>query len=216
MRRRRPDAPRGFTLLELLIVSGLVIAIALVVVPSAQSVLGLRAKEEASKLAGAIRAMYGEAVLGGKTCRLVFDLEEGAYWPECAEGRVAIQEKEESIRGARVERDRRDMARTDLQAMAMQELESKTAFSPYEGRMVAKRQLPDEVYFESVWTRHQPEPYSSGTAFLYFFPHGETERAYLYLARDEDDVFTVVVDPVTGRTRVFGEKIEIPREELSR
>lgn len=82
--------------------------------------------------------------------------------------------------------------------------------------MVKKRELPDDVYFDSVWSQHQPEIYTAGTAFLYFFPHGETERAYIYLARDEDDVFTVVVDPVTGRTKVFGERIEIPRKELSR
>lgn len=192
------------------------ILIALVVIPSAQSVLGVQAKEEASKLAGAIRAMYGEAVLSKRTCRIVFDLEESTYWPECAQGRVRIGEKEESLRGARVEEDRRDFARTDLQAMAMQELERKTAFSPIEGRMVERRELPDDVYLDSVWSKHQPEVYTAGQAFLYFFPHGETERAYIYLARDEDDVFTVVVDPVTGRTRVYGERIEIPREELSR
>lgn len=192
------------------------IAIALVVVPSAQSVLGLRTKEEASKLAGAVRAMYGEAVLSGKTCRLVFDLEESTYWPECAAGRVQIREKEESLRGARVEDDRRDFARTDLQAQAMAQLENHSAFSAHESRMVGRRELPEGIYFDSVWSRHQPEPYTAGQAFLYFFSHGETERAYIYLAREDDDVFTVVVDPVTGRTRVFGERIEIPREELAR
>jgi len=214
--RRRSTQARGFTLLELLIVSGLVIAIALVVIPSAQSVLGVRLREEASRLAGAIRAMYAEAALAGKTCRLVFDLDEGAYWPECAEGRVAIEQKEESLRGARIERERRSFARNELQEAAMQEIESRRSFNTHEGRMVARRDLPDDVYFDAVWTRHQPEPYGSGTAYLYFFPHGETERAYLYLARDEDDVYTVVVDPVTGRARVYGERIEIPREELRR
>lgn len=212
---RRPDA-RGFTLLELLIVSGLVIAIALVVIPSAQSVLGLRAKEAASKMAAAIRAMYGESVLSGRTCRLVFDLDERAYWPECAEGRVRIQEMEESRRGQRYEEERRDRARNDLQAQAMQEVEAKSAFTAFEGKMVRRQELPDGVYFDSVWTRHQPEPYSAGTAFLYFFPHGETERAYIHVARDEDDVFTVIVDPVTGRTRVLGERVEVPRQELRR
>lgn len=214
MSARRPEG--GFTLLELLIVSGLVIAIALVVVPSAQSVLGIRAREEASKLAGAIRAMYSEAVLSGRTCRLVFDLEESAYWPECAQGRVRIGEKEESLRGVRVEEDRRGFARTDLQELAMEELESKSAFSAVESRMVKRRELPDDVYLDAVWAKHQPEVYTGGTAFLYFFPHGETETAYIYLARNEDDVFTVIVDPITGRTQVLGERIEVPREELAR
>jgi len=215
LRARRPN-DRGFTLLELLIVSGLVIAIALVVVPSAQSALGLQTREAASKMAAAIRAMYGESVLSGRTCRLVFDLEEGAYWPECAEGRVRIVQMEESRRGQRYEAERRDRARNDLQAQAMQEIEAKSSFSALESRMVRRQELPEGVRFASVWTRHQPEPYTAGTAFLYFFPHGETERAYIHVARGDDDVYTVVVDPVTGRTRVLGERIEVPREELRR
>ena len=98
----------------------------------------------------------------------------------------------------------------------MEELENKSAFSAVESRMVKRRELPDDVYLDAVWAKHQPEVYTGGTAFLYFFPHGETETAYIYLARNEDDVFTVIVDPITGRTQVLGERIEVPREELAR
>lgn len=207
--------PRGFTLLELLIVSGLVIAIAFVVVPAAQSALGVRTREATAKVAGTIRAMYGEAVMKGSTCRLVFDLEDGAYWPECAQGRVRIAAREEGIRGGRVEERKRDLPGTQEEKEAREEIEAKTAFSPHEGA-VKRQMLPEGVHFESVWAQHQTEPYTHGTAYLYFFPQGLTQKAYIHVGRDDDDVFTLIVDPVTGRTRVHGERIKVPEKELRR
>lgn len=207
---------RGYTLLELLIVSGLVVAIAFVVVPAAQSALGVRTREATAKIAGTIRAMYGEAVLQGATCRLVFDLDEGAYWPECAPGRVRVASREESVRGARSEPRGRDLPRSDEEAEAREAIEAKTRFAAHEGQLAKRQALPDGVFFDSVWTQHQTEPYTSGTSYLYFFPHGQTQKAYIHVARNENDVFTVVVDPVTGRTRVLPDKVEVPRQELQR
>src|SRR5690606_4942757 len=84
------SASRGFTLIELGIVIGIFALLAAVVVPSIEAAFGVKTREEAGKVAGSIRAMYGESVLSGRTCRLVFDLESRAYWPECAQGRVAV------------------------------------------------------------------------------------------------------------------------------
>lgn len=203
----------GFTLLELIIVVGVVAALALVVVPAAGNVFGVRAKQEAARLAGTIRAMYGHAALSGSTCRIVFDLDEAAYWPECAEGRVRVVAKEESIRGKRVEEDERDFPRTEEEEQARQMIEAKTRFSQSEA--FKKRELPDGVDFEAIWAQHQPEPYTAGTSFLYFFPGGQTERAYVYLAHG-NDVFTIRVEPVTGRSRIFAERVPVPDRELSR
>jgi general secretion pathway protein H len=62
----------------------------------------------------------------------------------------------------------------------------------------------------SVWTRHQREVARSGTAYLYFFPQGFTERAQLYV-RQGDNVWTLSVSPLTGKTSVVGEALEVPR-----
>jgi general secretion pathway protein H len=214
--RRALHGSRGFTLLELLIVSALVVAIAFVVIPAAQSALGVRTREATSKVAGSIRAMYGEAVLQGATCRLVFDLDEGAYWPECAQGRVRVASKEESVRGARVEPRSRDFPGTEEEAQAREEIAAKTSFSAHEGQLAKRQSLPEGVHFGSVWTQHQAEPYTSGTSYLYFFPHGQTQKAFIHVERNEDDIFTVVVDPVTGRTRVLPQKVDVPAKELRR
>lgn len=200
---------RGFTLLELLVVIGVVVAMAMAVVPSIEGVMGVKTREEVGKIAGSIRAMYGEAALSGSTCRIVFDLDEGAWWPECGQGRVRVSRKEESRRGARVEEKARDLAVTDEEKAAREQVESKKAFSSREAALVPVRRLPEGTTFDGVWTQHQTETYTKGTAYLYFFPHGQSERAYIWVAHG-DDVYTVVVDPMTGRTKVAGEKLRVP------
>lgn len=207
MNRSSPVA-RGYTLLELTVVIAIFAMLAMVVVPAVQSAMGVKLREEAGKVGGTIRAMYGESALSGRTCRVVFDLDEAAYWPECAAGKVAIQKREESIRGARVvEVD--DLLAGDQDDEILR-MEQRNAFSRFESGLAPRRSLPDGVEFEKVWTEHQEEPYVSGQAFLYFFPQGRTEEAYVYLT-DGDDTYTVIVSPITGRTRAEAERVELPR-----
>lgn len=205
---------RGFTLIELGITIAILALVAMIVVPSVEAAFGVKTREEAGALAGAIRAMYAESALSGRTCRLVFDLENGAYWPECAEGRIAVAGREESIRGARVEDDE-EFNGTEEQEAAHREVEAKRAFAAFESGLAPKRQLPESVFLDTVWTQHQSEPYTGGTAYLYFWPNGQTERAYIYVA-DDEDTFTLIVNPMTGRSRVEPERIDIPSEAMRR
>ncbi len=191
---------------------GVVVAMGMAVVPSIQGVMGVKTREEVGKIAGSIRAMYGEAALSGSTCRLVFDLDEGAWWPECGEGRVRISQKEESLRGARVEERARDLGGTEEEQAARAQVESKSAFSSHSAPLAPRRSLPSGTDFDGIWTQHQPEAYTSGTAYLYFFPHGQTERAYIWVGSG-DDVYTIIVNPMTGRAQVKGERIEVPDRE---
>lgn len=208
MAARSPIA-RGYTLLELTVVIAIFAMLAVVVVPSVQSAMGVKLREEAGKVGGAVRAMYGEAALSGRTCRLVFDLEEASYWPECAAGKATIQAKEESVRGVRVEEKVDDLLSGD-EDDELRRVEQRNAFSAFESGLAPRRTLPDGVEFQSVWTEHQEEAYVAGQAYLYFFPQGRTEEAYVYLT-DGDDTYTIIVNPVSGRTRAVAERVELPR-----
>lgn len=206
-------APRGFTLIELGVTIGILALAAMVVAPTLASVLGVRTREQVTRVAGSVRAMYGESVLSGRTCRLVFDLDAGEYWPECADGRVRVARTEESIRGARVEEQVAEILGDLPEDEARRQLQQRSTFGAYAAGLAPKGSLPEGVKLESVWTAHQSEPYTSGKAYLYFFPSGQTERAYLHIG-DGDDTYTVIVDPMTGRAKVAPERIEVPDEEL--
>jgi len=207
-------APRGFTLIELGVVIGILALSAMIVIPTLSAVLGVKTREQVTKVAGTIRAMYGQAVLSGQTCRLVFDIDGGSYWPECAEGRVRVKAMEESLRGERIEEEEDELGDSP-EDQARRQVRDRATFSAYEAALAPRSKLPEGIVFDSIWTQHQPEPYSAGKAYLYFFPSGRTERAYLHIA-SEDDVYTVIVNPMSGRTKVAPERIAVPDEVLHR
>lgn len=58
------------------------------------------------------------------------------------------------------------------------------------------------MLIERLYTPHEDEPREEGTGHIYFFPHGQTENAMVWLADGSDHVFSVELHPITGRTIV--------------
>ena len=74
------------------------------------------------------------------------------------------------------------------------------------GQVISARR---SMTIESVWTAHQEEKYTKGTAYLYFFPSGTTETANIVL-KHGDDYFTVQVSPMAGKVKILPEKADPP------
>jgi general secretion pathway protein H len=65
--------------------------------------------------------------------------------------------------------------------------------------------------FKSVYTPRVTDPISSGRAFLYFFPLGQTEPAIITLSDKKGESFySLVVHPITGRVRIYSEEVLPP------
>jgi general secretion pathway protein H len=230
--RRDRAAQRGITLIELTVA----LAIAAIMFSGAAlgigSLIGMKAKSATSELSALIRSMYDTAALTGKTCRLVFELpparDEDAsvkYWAECASGAtttgrdrdqelkdLADEERKEELGG------RRDSAFAssddgvrlkDVFARERDRVDNAAKYSDYVASEVDRKELDSSVRL-SVWTRHQKQAVSAGRAFLYFFPQGFTEKAHIAL-RQGDNVWTIVVSPLTGKTSIVAEELEVPR-----
>jgi general secretion pathway protein H len=206
---------RGMTLIEIgvaLCVAGLMLAVA---IPALSAVTRAQLKQKSGQLAGGIRALYGASAIAGHTCRLVLDLDAQAYWSECAKSDVRLsREGERSQNGARVatreEELQQDSAgREGLSEEERERLEllQKSAFAP--SNDIPRTELGGSVKFADVWVQHQPERYSSGKAFLYFWPSGLTEEASIHLAQS-DDIYSLVVSPLTGRVKIASERVDAP------
>jgi general secretion pathway protein H len=76
---------------------------------------------------------------------------------------------------------------------------------------VPKTELGGSVRFADVWVQHQAERYTSGKAFLYFWPTGLTETAAIHLAQG-DDVNTLLVSPLTGRVKIVSGRVELEQK----
>ncbi len=239
-RRALHRAQRGLTLIEISIAIIIVAILFSAAVMGIGSITGAKAKGSAGELAGLIRSLYDSAALRGQTCRLVFEIpdpkseEATRYHAECAEGGITTsRDRDEMLRTENTERERearnnkgggRDERRNYLSgggigtnAPSAQELlegekrrvENAARFSSYTSEEVPSRQLPADVKV-SVWTRNQRQPVESGVAYLYFFPQGYTEKAYVYVQQG-DNVWTLDVSPLTGKVNIVAEALEVPR-----
>jgi general secretion pathway protein H len=97
----------------------------------------------------------------------------------------------------------------ELMAQEKERVEAAAKYSTYTSPEIEPREFPKAVKV-SVWTRHQRDAVGSGIAYLYFFPQGFTERAMVFI-RQGNNAWTLVVSPLTGKTSVVGDQLEVPR-----
>ena len=196
------------TLIEIGVALAIVAGLVAIAVPAISSVARVQLRQKSGQLAGGMRALYGAAAISGRSCRLVFDLDAGTYWSECAQGAVRVDAEGErsraGVREATREEERLAEAAKRLDGLSDEEKErvelaKKSAFAPSPD--IPRTELGGSVRFADVWVQHQPERYVAGKAFLYFWPSGLTETAAVHLAQG-DDVNTLLVSPLTGKVRV--------------
>lgn len=280
MTGRRPDQDpqirpvlhrtRGFTLIELAIVLGLIALITSIAVPSFNALTAVDLRSTTSMVAGMIREAYARAAITGKVHRIVFDMDKGAFWIERTNDSFVLasekQQADKDGKGVVKEDDDKDLsgsksssgfssfgggakdsnnlmallggsaanietmsglnggvgsrsttmgfnADEDLEASLKAQLRKRASFSPAKDETGHPQKLEGDVRFLRVWTEHQRDAFSSGQAELYFFPTGFTERAFVTLSDDElgERSLTVKVNPLTARTSITPDPVEVPR-----
>jgi general secretion pathway protein H len=222
MRSRRRQ--RGFTLIEVIVALAIAVMLFSAAAISIGALTGVKARTAAGELGGVIRSLYDTAALSGKTCRLVFEMpsdrtDEGTtkYWAECASSNLTAgrnrddELKEETQRRKREDRGAKKKSSSfqDAQDSEAERIESAAKYSEFTSSEIEPRELPGDVQV-SVWTKHQRQAVSTGTAYLYFFPQGFTEKAHVYL-KQAGNTWTLTVSPLTGKTEVVAEEVEVPR-----
>lgn len=225
-----PGAVPGFTLIELtvsIVIVGVLLSAAVIGIGG---LVGTRAKGAVGELGGVIRSLYDTAGLTGKTCRLVLELGPKepstslSYHAECAKQAVtrsAADDEKAKDKDRRRDNDESGASAAPpfpsaLSAPSLEDLtnrerdrvEGAAQYSSFTSPEIKPRQL--DGLKVSVWTAGAPRAITSGTAYLYFFPQGYTERAQVVIEQGAN-AWTLKVSPLTGKTTVVGEKLEPPR-----
>ncbi|MSP59013.1 MAG: type II secretion system protein [Myxococcales bacterium] len=235
---RAGRSPRGFTLIEIMLVLAIVGAAMGVAVVSFRAVDRATARSNSSRLAAAIRYVYDRAVTTGGYYRIVLDLTANKYWAERSDDRFYLaREPEKSSRGRAPDEEAKEKKLKEDEDRAKQQVTglAKELLPPPAPRRARFQAFTDSTLpkidlkgckLRDVLTRRQRDPYTEGKAYLYFFPDGHTERALIHIEDTNGDVYSLSVHPLTGRVtlksgdvragRDFGETDDEGRSEAPR
>ena len=211
----------GLTLIELVIVVSLMGLMVAITVPSVSNITGFNLKAAASQVGGTIRYTYELAARKNSTFRIVFDLDEQAYWVESASDKFLLKSDKTDVRDGELEvedeeeedsRSRRFVSRSFIEGGEMWHPKSRTTFSSFAGKLTEKMKLPNEVIFQDVWVAHQSDRVTVGQAYLYCFPTGMTEQAVIHMGDEDEDVYTLQVEGLLGSVKIDSHYVEGPEE----
>lgn len=81
---------RGYTLIEIGVVIGLLAVLMAIVIPSVGALTGAQLRTSSNMMTGLVREAYARAAITGKPHRIVFDIDQGAFWLERSEDRFVL------------------------------------------------------------------------------------------------------------------------------
>jgi general secretion pathway protein H len=229
----RRSSAGGFTLLEIMVVLAVIALIMGSAVHGFRSLAKSDLRNSSAKMSGAVRFLFDRASTTGKNHRLVIDLDTGRYWAEVSDDRFYIpHEAETQAQAARreaeeAEKDEDEQKRRDELSSSDSTLPGNSSFDmskldvgefrPKRARFAAFKETalkPVAVKnskIRSVYTPRLTDPVTSGRAYVYFFPLGQTEPAIITLSDpDGESIYSLVVHPITGRVRIYNYDVRPP------
>ncbi|MBI4509988.1 MAG: hypothetical protein HY698_10170 [Deltaproteobacteria bacterium] len=207
------------TLIEIMVVLAIIALLGFAVSMGVGKVRKTELRSAAGRLATALRSAFDRASTTGAHHRVVIDLDEQVFRVERCEGKVRLrrsinEEKEEE------QNEQAELAAPSPEgtveaavAAASQSLGHGSCAS-VKGDMGKPRQLPKKrsIGVSKVYVAHLEEPAEEGKVSVNFFPLGHAERAVIEVADDDDNVFSLVVHPLSGRVQIVPDKWQHPEE----
>jgi general secretion pathway protein H len=201
---RRPHARAlAFTLIELMIVLAVIALLAVAAGPALGGLTGADARRAAAELSGSMRWLFDSASVRHATCRLVLSPGDRTFRAECAPGRTTIDRDPEKAAEREEEEARRaeeasaEGAGADAAAGG-----GANGFKAFSDAVVTTRELPGATEFTAIRVDGRDVLSKERPAYVHFFPGGRAQAARVTIG-DGGHVFTVRLEPFTGRARVF-------------
>ena len=232
---------RGFTLVELSITIALIAMIAMVAVPAVTNASRYDLRKQALSLSTLIRQTYEEAILTGDVHRLVFDAGKETVTLQKTDGMIQLEPDrlevaakppiaETSLAGGLAmavgaaspgggDDGGEDVLGGLIASMGLSLPEPKSDDDDGEVALEApgfetietELDLGDSVKIKEIWVDGAGIAESAGSRALFFFPSGETQRAFIYLESDNGDEITLKVHPLNGKSTILPGYVEAPK-----
>jgi hypothetical protein len=195
------------TLIEILLVIAVMALLVSGVTFGANALPHTRLRVSAIRVASTFRFAYVHALTTGRPTRVSFSLGSGRISVEDTDEAHTLDQRDPMRAGgaADIEADAIRQARlmTDLRPRA-----PRASFHVLGDRAFHARALESGVNFVRLYSQHDEEPRETGIGHVYFFPGGRAERAVVHLRNNRGEIFSVQLNPLTGRAEVLDRPIE--------
>jgi type II secretory pathway pseudopilin PulG len=247
-RRGFQSKESGVTMIELMVIVGLIAFIYSVAVPQFNMRSGTETATRTQRLADDIRSAFDMAVLTNRPHRIVFEMGSGRYHLESTSSQALIDsdplghdltDEEEKTKIEEFENETKDL--TSLAGDPIKDEDGKEIPGSNLSPILRNRKKAEPLKWEVVenleWTNRslgnfllisemQAEHHAEkqvladlgpkARGFLYFYPQGYVERAYIRVAIKKDDMvpdetqlpYTIVTKPFLGTASVQAGIIE--------
>lgn len=179
---------RGFSLLEVLIVIGLIAVVSTLGVSSLTSAFRAGKDGAPRKVALTLREARDRALLRDLLVRMRVDLDKQEYWFEEAPSSYLLPKPDE--RGLS-EREREARDKTEAGAFR----ESKE-LSP------GKQSLPKGLVISEITSPRAKIPFREGTVDIFFYSSGAADGATIVFTDEEGPQQILTINPLTGQGRI--------------
>ncbi|MFO0751058.1 MAG: prepilin-type N-terminal cleavage/methylation domain-containing protein [Myxococcota bacterium] len=202
IRAARHALARGFTLIEMMVTIAIIVTLIAVGAIALGSMRAADADTTANVLAGAMRYVSTLAVHYNKTYRLVLDLDKHRWWAETTNtddpcGRFVPDDADPPKSAEEALADGTAPPKAKAKNADGEEIDPElgmgASFTKEEAELLDGEFEP-ETTVSAVLTDHHQEPQTHGKVAIYFYPNGQAERAFVWVAeeKDEDGVVTAV------------------------
>lgn len=160
-------------------------------------------RDQSSQLAGTIKFLYNEAAIKNRYYRLSFDLDGRSYRVESSDQPYLVRMVDEAQKKKDAEKN-------------PEATPEGASFAQEEGFLVAPVRLPSGIKFKDITVMHLPARVEQGKVEIYFFPNGFVEPSVINLTdEDEENAYSLQLNPMTGRAKIRSEYFEVNPEDLS-
>ncbi len=181
--RQNHSQNRGFTLLEILIVVGIIAAVIGAAIPRIRK-NNTNMKSVVRELGVLSREVRSYAQLKNATYRLVFNLngQEDSYWVEASNRPVlAVSEAKQKA----------------IDSMPVKERPPDT-FQRVDKPIKGEKKMPSGLFIKSVETHRISHPITKGQATISYSPEGLVEQAIVQITDGKEVTWSLIFNPISG------------------
>lgn len=188
---------QGFTLIEILMVLGIVVLVLNFGIPVVSRITGQNINTSARKLISLVRGVRTDAILLNSIYRIKLDLEDNTYLVESQKQPGLLSESSLLSVQPDPKAQKNAPAPTD-----------DGGFAPADKYFKEPMPLPRGVAFKGI-LKEKEGTVVKGLAYIYFFPNGLNEKAILYLnsSTAKEGGYSLYIHPTAGKVEFFKTRV---------